>query len=67
MDLAYLTGQRPADTVALTEHDIKDGYLHVKQGKMGKKIRIEVVGELADVLQRIRAREALTRSSRCIW
>lgn len=58
MDLAYLTGQRPADTVALTEHDIKDGYLHVKQGKTGKKIRIEVVGELADVLQRIRARRS---------
>jgi len=58
MDLAYLTGQRPADTVALTEHDIKDGFLHVKQGKTGKKIRIEVVGELADVLQRIRARRS---------
>lgn len=58
MDLAYLTGQRPADTVAMTEHDIKGGYLHVKQGKTAKKLRIEVVGELAQVLQRIRARRS---------
>lgn len=58
MDLAYLTGQRPADTVSMTEHDIKDGYLHIKQGKTGKKIRIEISGELVDVLQRIRARRS---------
>lgn len=56
MDLAYLTGQRPADMVKMTEHDIRDGYLHVQQGKTEKKLRIEVTGKLADVLQRIRAR-----------
>ncbi|MFC4200684.1 tyrosine-type recombinase/integrase [Candidimonas humi] len=56
MDLAYLTGQRPADTVSMTERDIKDGHLHVKQGKTGKKIRIAVEGDLAAVIERIRAR-----------
>ena len=56
MDLAYLTGQRPADTVAMTEHDIVGSYLRVKQGKTGAKLRIEIVGELADVIARIRSR-----------
>lgn len=58
MDLAYLTGQRPGDTVGLTEHDIRDGYLHIKQSKTAAKLRIEIKGELADVLQRIRARRS---------
>jgi len=29
MDLAYLTGQRPADALKMTEHDIIDGHLIV--------------------------------------
>ena len=58
MDLAYLTGQRPGDTVKMTEHDIKDGYLHVHQGKTRAKLRIEIDGELAAVLARIRKRRA---------
>lgn len=58
MDLAYLTGQRPADTVSMSEHDIKDGYLHIKQGKSGAKIRIAIEGELAAVLERIRKRRS---------
>lgn len=56
MDLAYLTGQRPADTVAMSDHDIHDGYLHVKQNKRGTKLRIAVTGKLKDVIDRIRAR-----------
>jgi integrase len=58
MDLAYLTGQRPADTVSLTEHDIKDGYLHIRQGKTSAKLRIAVTGELEAVIQRVRARRS---------
>src|SRR5690606_9753866 len=58
MDLAYLTGQRPADTVNMTEHDIKDGHLHVRQGKTSTKLRIAVTGELQSLLNRIRARRA---------
>lgn len=56
LDLAYLTGQRPSDTVALSDHDIRDGYLHVKQGKTGAKLRIEVTGKLKAVIERIRSR-----------
>lgn len=56
MDLAYLTGQRPGDTVSLSDHDIKDGYLHIKQGKTRAKLRIEVTGRLKDVIERIRSR-----------
>lgn len=56
MDLAYLTGQRPSDLVRLTEHDIKDGYLSVQQGKTEHKVRIEITDELAAVIERIRER-----------
>lgn len=58
MDLAYLTGQRPADTLQFDERDIRDGALHIAQGKTGRRLRIEVGGELADVLARIRARRS---------
>ena len=57
MDLAYLTGQRVADTLLMSERDIRDGALHVKQGKTSAKLRIGVDGELAMVIERIRARK----------
>lgn len=57
MDLAYLTGQRPADTLALGQGDIKNGTLEIQQGKTGKKLRITVEGELADVIARIKNRK----------
>lgn len=57
MDLAYLTGQRPADVLALTEMDVRDGALQVRQGKTGAKLRIDVAGELAALLERIRTRK----------
>ena len=40
MDLAYLTGQRPADVIAMSQTDIEGDYLTVKQGKTGKRLRI---------------------------
>lgn len=58
MDLAYLTGQRPSDVLQLTEHDIVDGLLAVKQGKTKARRRIRVEGELAVLIARIRARKA---------
>lgn len=58
MDLAYLTGQRPADTLKFSEHDIRDGFLHVQQGKTKAKLRIEITGELKSVIDRIRLRKA---------
>lgn len=58
LDLAYLTGQRPGDTLRLRESDIIDGRLTVKsQNKTGKPLRIQVIGKLAEVLDRIHARK----------
>lgn len=56
MDLAYLTGQRPADVLKLNRADIKDGALWITQNKTGKKLRIQIMGELATVINRILAR-----------
>ena len=55
MDLAYLAGQRPADTLRFLETDMRDGFLHVRQGKTAQKLRTEITGELAQVLDRIKA------------
>lgn len=40
MDLAYLTGQRPADVLVMRRDDIEDKALGVKQKKTNKKLRI---------------------------
>ena len=58
MDLAYLTGQRPADALKMTAHDIIDGHLIVTQEKTKQPLRIKIVGELATLLKRIEARKA---------
>ncbi|TDN62258.1 tyrosine-type recombinase/integrase [Paraburkholderia sp. BL10I2N1] len=58
MDLGYLAGQRPQDTLRYDERDIRDNFLAIGQGKTGKKIRMEVTGELKLVIERIRARKA---------
>lgn len=57
MDLAYLLGQRPADVLGLTEMDVRDGAIHLQQGKTTKKLRVEVSDELAALLNRIRERK----------
>lgn len=54
MDLAYLTGQRPADVRRMNLTDIRDGALEVRQGKTGALVRIAVEGELAEVILRIK-------------
>jgi integrase len=61
MDLNYLTGQRPADVLKMRDADIREGSLHVKQGKTGKFLRImleenTVKSELATVIERIQGR-----------
>ncbi|PJY93808.1 tyrosine-type recombinase/integrase [Pseudomonas donghuensis] len=58
MDLAYLTGQRPADVLSMRTTDCVDGYLHVSQGKTAKKLRIELsttglVNQLGLLVERI--------------
>lgn len=57
MDLAYLTGQRPADVLKAAETDIKDGALCVTQQKTKVKLRISIEGELAELIARIMARK----------
>lgn len=56
LDLALLTGQRPADVLKMDRADIREGALWVTQNKTGKKLRIQIIGELAEVLKRIQTR-----------
>lgn len=59
IDLAYLTGQRPADVLRMSATDIRDGVLHVRQGKTGTVLRMLTAGpdgqanELGQLLQRL--------------
>lgn len=45
MDLAYLTGQRPADVLRVAATDLNAGFLMVKQGKTSKKLRLRLEDE----------------------
>lgn len=56
MDLALLTGQRPADVLKLKRTDIRDGALWIVQNKTGARLGIEITGELAAVIARINER-----------
>jgi len=68
LDLAYLTGQRPADVLRMNERDIQDGALFVQQAKTKKKLRILLQNpdgtftRLAEALDRIRKRPRKVRS-----
>jgi integrase len=57
MDLAYLTGQRPANALEMTKHDVIDGHLIVTQEKTKQPLRIKIIGQLAELLDRIEARK----------
>jgi len=57
MDLAHLTGQRPADLLKLNRTDIHDGMLWFTQNKTGKKLRVQIMGEFQILIERILARE----------
>jgi integrase len=56
MDLALLTAQRPGDLLGWRLSDAQEGHLQVRQGKTGTRLRIAIVGELAALLDAIRAR-----------
>jgi len=45
MDLAYLTGQRPADVLKTSTTDLNNGFLMVGQGKTEKRLRIRLEDE----------------------
>ena len=66
MDLAWLAAQRPGDSLRFRETDIRDGALWVHQGKTGTKVRVEIVGKLAEVIERIKARKAATPGVRSL-
>lgn len=58
MDLAYLSGQRPADVLSMRATDCVDGHLQVAQGKTSKKLRIQLetsgqINELGLLLERL--------------
>jgi integrase len=57
MDLALLTGQRPADVLKIERAHLRDGALFIAQNKTKAKRAIEVVGELAELIERINARK----------
>lgn len=59
LDIAYLTGQRPADVLKLSQADIKDGALHIKQNKSATKLRIALEGDLAAIIKRISSRKVM--------
>lgn len=62
IDLLKLGGQRPGDTLAMMwKHEI-DGCIWVTQAKTGAKVRIEIEGELEEVLERIRTTPRKVRS-----
>lgn len=58
MDLAYLTGQRPADVLHMDETHVRDEVIRIRQGKTGAKVRVELADSLAAVLARIQSRKA---------
>lgn len=56
MDLALLTGQRPADVLKIKREDLRDGALCVVQNKTEAKRAIELTGQLGALVHRIIAR-----------
>lgn len=65
LDLAYLTGQRPADVLKLSRADVRDGEITVVQNKTGTKLRVQITGELAAVMDRINARKVASLAIIC--
>ena len=63
MDLAYLTGQRPADVIVMRIDDVEGDYLLVTQGKTQQKLRIlmstkEAENSLGKLIREITERNA---------
>lgn len=50
MQLALLTGQRQGDLLAMKWEDVINMEIHIYQGKTGKRLAIEVSGQLEEVL-----------------
>lgn len=65
MDIAYLTGQRPADVFKMKWSDITDGVLLIDQNKTGEQVRISVTGKLSEVISRIKSRPVIGKTIVC--
>lgn len=52
MDIAYLIGQRPVDVVKLHSDHIYNGILHITQQKTKTQQQFEIVGKLAEIINR---------------
>jgi integrase len=63
MDLALLTGQRPADVLKIKREHLHDGALWIVQNKTGAKRAIELTGELAALIERIKARPRVRQNA----
>lgn len=55
--LALLTGQRPADVLAMRREAVADGFLAVKQGKTGKRLRLSMDSGLGRLVSELITRE----------
>lgn len=71
MDLAYLTGQRPADVLKMGEQHIRNDELHVRQNKTGRPLRIQLhvdgqPTELGACVDRLLARQVKPMSGELI-
>ncbi len=53
MDLALLTGQRPADVLKIERTDLRDGALWIVQNKTKAKRAIEITGEPPRISRRL--------------
>lgn len=60
MDIALLTGQRPADVFKMRWTDIENGILTVNQNKTGQTVHIAINGQLKKTLAAIRKRPYLS-------
>lgn len=61
LEIALLTGQRPADVRKMKRSDIRDGALWVTQNKTGERLGVAITGRLAVVIERCKARAAAAR------
>lgn len=71
MDLAYLSGQRPADVLKMSEYDIQNDELRVQQNKTGHALRIRLhidgaATELGACVDRLLARKVRSMSGELI-
>jgi integrase len=67
MELGHLTGQRPADVLAMRWADVREGMIEVRQGKTEKRLRIVVEGRLEALLAEIRATIPSRRNQLAPW